>query len=108
MLVVIIEYELKPGVDAAFQAALGEMLDRVREIDGFLGEEPCRSVADQRKRVTISYWRDDDALKAWRAHPDHRRVIALGRRELLAWYRIRVARIERDYGVGPDASSPGP
>ena len=101
MLVAIIEYALRPGVEPAFQAALAEMLEKVREIDGFLGEEPCRSVADESKRVTISYWRDDAALEAWRKHPDHQRVMLLGRRELLAWYRIRVTRVERDYGVPP-------
>jgi heme-degrading monooxygenase HmoA len=105
MLVAIIEYELRPGVEAEFQTALAEMLEKVREVDGFLGEEPCRSVATETKRVTISYWRDDAALKAWQTHPDHLRVKALGRKKLLAWYRIRVARVERDYGkpAQPDA-----
>jgi heme-degrading monooxygenase HmoA len=105
MLVVIIEYELKPGVEAQFRAALDEMLEKVRAVDGFLGEEPCRSLAAESKRVTISYWRDEAALEAWRRHPDHMRVKLLGRRELLAWYRIRIARIERDYGVPPAAAA---
>jgi heme-degrading monooxygenase HmoA len=103
MLIAIIEYELKPGVDAQFRAALDQMLEKVRTIDGFLGEEPCRSMATESKRVTISYWRDEMALKAWQTHPDHMRVKALGRRELLAWYRIRIARIERDYAMPPVA-----
>ena len=99
MFVVIIEYELRPGVEAEFQEALAEMLLKVKEVDGFLGEEPCRSVVNDLKRVTISYWRDEAALKAWQTHPDHMRVKLLGRKKLLAWYRIRIARIERDYGV---------
>ncbi|HEX7006109.1 MAG TPA: antibiotic biosynthesis monooxygenase [Alphaproteobacteria bacterium] len=101
MLVAIIEYELRPGVEAAFQEALAEMLAKVREFDGFLGEEPCRSVVNESKRVTISYWRDEAALRAWQTDPDHLRVKALGREKLLAWYRIRIARVERDYGVPP-------
>src|SRR5690606_32774009 len=99
MLVAIIEYELRPGVEAEFQAALAEMLAKVREFDGFLGEEPCRSVVNETKRVTISYWRDEAALRAWQVDPDHRRVKALGRDKLLAWYRIRTARVQRDYGA---------
>jgi heme-degrading monooxygenase HmoA len=106
MLVVIIEYELRPGVDAEFRAALEEMLAKVRTIDGYLGEEPCRSLATETKRVTISYWRDEAALAAWRNDADHKRVMLLGRRALLAWYRIRVARIERDYGVPPAGARP--
>jgi heme-degrading monooxygenase HmoA len=108
MLAVIIEYELRPGVEAEFQEALAEMLARVREIDGFLGEDPCRSVAEPNKRVTISYWRDDAALAAWRTHPDHMRVKLLGQRKLLAWYRIRIARVERDYGVPADSEPAAP
>ena len=99
MLAAIIEYELRPGVEDAFRAALEEMLSKVREVDGFLGEEPCRSVATESKRVTISYWRDEAALRAWQTHPAHVRVKALGRDKLLAWYRIRICRVERDYGM---------
>ena len=47
MLVAIIEYELRPGVEAEFQEALAEMLAKVKEVDGFLGEEPCRSVLNE-------------------------------------------------------------
>jgi heme-degrading monooxygenase HmoA len=101
MLVAIIEYELRPGVEAEFQGALAEMLAKVKEVDGFLGEEPCRSVINDSKRVTISYWRDAAALKAWQTHPDHVRVKQLGHNKLLAWYRIRIAQVERDYGVPP-------
>jgi heme-degrading monooxygenase HmoA len=101
VLAVIIEYELRPGIEAEFQAALAEMLERVKTVDGFLGEEPCRSIVTESKRVTISYWRDAEALKAWQSHPDHVRVKKLGRDKLFSWYRIRVAEIGRDYGMQP-------
>ena len=100
ILAVIIEYQLKPGVDAAFETALQAMLDLVRGFDGYLGEQPCRASDDPEHRVTISYWRDADALKAWRADPEHVRIQVLGRTEWLAWYRVRVLTLEREYGGG--------
>ena len=105
MLVVIIEYELKPGVDAEFATALEEMIDRVQGFDGYLGELPCRASQNENRRITISYWRDAEALKAWRLDPDHRRIQDLGRRDWLAWFTVRVLENVRDYGAG---DRPGP
>jgi heme-degrading monooxygenase HmoA len=98
--IAVIEFALNDGIEAEFQAKLAVMLDRVRGFDGFLGEEPCRSLADPGTFVTVSYWRDEAALAAWRDDPVHREVQVLGREKFFRWYRIRVSRTVREYGVG--------
>lgn len=97
MIVAIIEFTLKPGVGAEFRAALEDMLARVERFEGYLGEEPCRSTADEHKFVTVSCWRDLAALEAWREDPEHRRIQRLGREKFFSWYRVRICRIEREY-----------
>jgi len=105
MLVVIIEYELKPGVADEFGHALTAMLERVQDFDGYLGELPCRASQDDSRRVTISYWRDAEALKAWRVDPEHRVIQERGRNDWLAWFTVRVLEQSREYGAGV---RPGP
>ena len=45
--------------------------------------------------ITVSYWRDDDAVARWREHPDHLETQARGRTEWYEWYELRVARVGR-------------
>ena len=98
MIQVTVEFELKPGVEQAFEVALAEMQALVRTFDGFQGEQACQSVTGKRTFITLSYWRDRESLKVWRNDPAHRRMQQRGRDEFFAWYWIRVAEIERDYG----------
>jgi len=100
MLAAIIEYALRPGADAEFGSALNRMVERVQGFDGYLGELPCRATSNESHRITISYWRDADALEAWRTDPEHRRIQEQGQSTWPAWYRIRVFEQLREYGVG--------
>ncbi len=84
-------------MEADFEAALAAMQERVKRYDGFLGEEPCRSVRDDGKFVMIFYFRDRESIEAWRDDPDHIRIQQLGREKLFAWYKIRIAELEREY-----------
>ena len=100
MMIVIVEFALREGAEEQFESALSRMQDRVKDYEGFLGEEPCRSLVDEDKFVSIFYWRDRESIKAWREDPEHVRVQELGREKLFAYYKIRVFEVERDYGRG--------
>ena len=97
MIIVTIEFALLPGMETEFQSVLTEMQARIKQYDGFLGEEVCRSLGEEEKFVTIFYFRDRESVKAWRDDPEHARIQRLGREKLLAWYKIRIAEIEREY-----------
>ncbi len=96
-MLVIVEFVLSPGMEAEFEAALAEMQARVEHYDGFLGEEPCRSLNDESKYVTMFRFRDRDTIEAWRLDDEHQRVQRLAREKIFAWYRICVAQVERRY-----------
>ena len=104
LIVVTVEFTLKPGVEDQFRKALDDMHERVKNFDGFLGEEPCRSLEDEAKFVTFFYFRDRASVAAWKSDPEHARVQKLGREKIFASYRIRIASIEREYGTpSPEA-----
>jgi heme-degrading monooxygenase HmoA len=71
------------------------LFDIVKNTDGYLGHESFRNEA--REGVTISYWRDLEALNKWRNEPLHRQAQELGRLKWYSHYRIRVCKVERDY-----------
>ena len=96
MIVVIIEFTLKPGAEKAFKAAQDELYPRVEGFDGYLGEEACRSMHDEGKFVSLSLWRDLESIRAWRMDPEHRRI-QRRREEFFSGYQVRVCGVEREY-----------
>jgi heme-degrading monooxygenase HmoA len=50
------------------------------------------------KILSLSFFRDDAAVAAWRNVMEHRRAQASGRSQIFANYRLRVASVIRDYG----------
>ncbi len=97
MIVAIIKYKLRPGVEEKFREALQRMLAKVEQVDGYLGEDACQSVQDTEMFITISYWRDREALKTWREESEHREVQQFGRDEIFSWFEIQITELDRQY-----------
>ena len=96
-MIVIVEFKLRAGAESKFETALQKMQQQVRKYDGFLGETPCRSLDNDKKLVTLFYWQDRQSIRTWREDPEHMNIQQLGREKILAWYRIRVCELEREY-----------
>jgi heme-degrading monooxygenase HmoA len=77
-------------------AALRADLD---QIDGFISIERFQSLSEPGKLLSLSFWRDEAAVAAWRNHAGHRETQALGRTGVFANYRLRIASVLRDYGL---------
>ena len=60
--------------------------------------ERFSSIYEEGKLLSLSYWRDMEAVAAWRRNLEHRKAQARGRREVFRDYRLRVAALVRDYG----------
>ena len=58
-----------------------------------------QSLTDPGKMLSLSFWRDEDAVRAWRNNQNHRRSQAAGRGGIFADYRLRIASVVRDYGM---------
>jgi heme-degrading monooxygenase HmoA len=84
-------------------AALRADLDR---IDGFISIERFHSLSDPEKLLSLSFWRDEEAVKNWRNHSKHRESQTKGRAGIFPDYRLRVAAVTRDYGLTERAEVP--
>ncbi|GED23491.1 antibiotic biosynthesis monooxygenase family protein [Halomonas halmophila] len=83
--------------DLAGYAEMAErMMQLAAEQPGFLGVESAREGLG----ITVSYWLDLDSIRQWKAQAEHREAQRLGREAWYARYRVRIARVEREYGGG--------
>ena len=80
--------------------------DDLENIEGFVSIERFQSLATPGKFVSISFWRDEEAIRAWRELERHRSAQAKGRAGVFADYRLRVASVLRDYGMNDRAEAP--
>lgn len=71
----------------------------LQTVDGFITIERFQSLSQPAKLLSLSFWRDEAAVRAWREHPEHRRTQAAGRAGVFSDYRLRVAEVQRDYGL---------
>jgi heme-degrading monooxygenase HmoA len=104
MIAVIFEVTPKTEGRDAYLDIAAELRPLVERIDGFLGIERFESLSTPGKLLSLSWWRDEEAVRKWREMPQHRAAQKAGREELFANYRLRVAHVVRDYGS--DASHP--
>jgi heme-degrading monooxygenase HmoA len=72
---------------------------QLEKLDGFISIERFESLTNQGKMLSLSIWRDEEAVKRWRQFEGHRLAQAKGRAGIFADYRLRVASVIRDYGM---------
>jgi heme-degrading monooxygenase HmoA len=78
---------------AGYAEMARKMEELVQNQDGFLGVESARNDLG----ITVSYWRDLESIKKWKAHTDHLIAQETGRLVWYKQYKVRIAKVERDY-----------
>ena len=71
----------------------------LEQIDGFISIERFESLSQPGKILSLSFFRDEQAVQAWRNLEAHRAAQARGRAGIFADYRLRIAGVVRDYGM---------
>ena len=106
MIAVIFEVEPLPGRRQAYLDAAASLRDELETIEGFISIERFQSLARPMRMLSLSLWRDEDAVRRWRTLPSHRALQAQGREGIFADYRLRVAEVMRDYGLDEREQAP--
>jgi len=99
MIAVIFEVEPADGRRDAYLDIAAQLKPTLEQMDGFISVERFESLTSKGKILSLSFWRDEAAVAAWRALPEHRKAQAAGRGGIFADYRLRVASVARDYGM---------
>ena len=99
MIAVLFEVQIAEGGGDEYLRRAAELRPEVEKIDGFVSIERFQSLADPTRLLSVSWWRDEEAIARWRAHEEHVQAQQAGRARLFADYRIRVAQLTREYGM---------
>ncbi len=106
MIAVIFEVWPADGRKQDYLDIAARLKPELEKIDGFLSIERFQSLTEEGKILSLSFWRDDEAVKAWRNVDRHRQAQQAGRGGIFRDYRLRVASVLRDYGMTERAEAP--
>jgi heme-degrading monooxygenase HmoA len=106
MIAVIFEVEPAEGRREAYLGMAADLKPLLETMNGFISIERFQSLTDPNKMLSLSFWRDEEAVKAWRNTLEHRRAQSAGRGGIFAGYRLRIAHVVRDYGLTERAEAP--
>ncbi len=91
----VIFTSLRTEVDKGYGDTAGRMVELASTQPGFLGVESVRETLG----VTVSYWQDLESIKRWKANAEHLEAQSLGHEQWYSSFRVRVAKVEREYGI---------
>lgn len=106
MIAVIFEVEIAEGRKQDYLDEAAELRALLGEIDGFISIERFQSVTEPHKLLSLSFFRDEEAVRNWRNLAEHRAAQVKGRGGIFANYRLRVASVLRDYGMNERTEVP--
>jgi len=106
VIAVIFEAVPAPGQKEAYLDAAAKLRPLLAGIDGFISIERFESISNPGHFVSLSFWRDEEAVRKWRNLQQHREAQAKGRGGIFSAYRLRVAQVLRDYSMDSRKEAP--
>jgi heme-degrading monooxygenase HmoA len=106
MIAVIFEVWPMPADRQTYFDLAAQLKPLLERSDGFVSIERFESLTEPGKVLSLSFWRDEKAVEAWRNLEAHRMVQARGRAGIFKDYRLRVAGVIRDYGMTDREQAP--
>ena len=99
MIAVIFEVLPAVGRKSDYLEHAARLKSELECVDGFISVERFQSLTDPDKLLSLSFWRDEQAVARWRCHLAHRAAQSAGRKGIFPDYRLLVAAVIRDYGM---------
>ena len=100
MIAVIFEVKIKAGKQEEYLQIAAQLREHLVKVDGFISIERFASLSEEGKLCSLSFWKNENSIKQWREFDMHRLAQEKGKAGIFADFRIRVAEVVRDYGMG--------
>ncbi|MEE2998944.1 MAG: antibiotic biosynthesis monooxygenase [Pseudomonadota bacterium] len=97
MIICLIEFETIPGMENEQQQWLADLMPIVEKIPGFISKESYAHISGDGRISTVSYWENEEALKAWTRDPTHKEAMKAGKEYIFSRYEIRICSQLRHY-----------
>ncbi len=106
MIAVIFEVYPHPDHKEEYLNIAATLREELHKVDGFISVERFQSLTDPDKLLSLSFFRDEQAVEDWRNLRKHRGAQAAGRGGIFTGYRLRVASVLQDYGLEDREQAP--
>jgi heme-degrading monooxygenase HmoA len=106
MAMIAVIFEVWPEQRQTYLDLAAALRPELEKIDGFISVERFESLTEPGKILSLSFFRDEAAVAAWRNVENHRRAQTKGRSGVFSNYRLRIAGVIRDYGLHERAQAP--
>lgn len=106
MIAVIFEVRPAPGRRETYLDIAARLRPVLDGLDGFISIERFQSLTDPERVLSLSFWRDEEAVTAWRTTEEHHQAQQAGRGGIFSDYRLRIAHVVRDYGMTERGQAP--
>ena len=106
MIAVMFEVRPRDGQRDRYLEMAAALRLALAQIDGFISIERFESLGEPGRMLSLSFWRDEAAVRQWREYAEHRAAQHAGRASVFEDYRLRIATVVRDYGMTDRAQAP--
>lgn len=103
---VIFEVIPNEGGKDEYLKLASELKKELEKIEGFVSIERFQSFSNPGKILSLSFWRNEEAIRQWRNLEMHRSAQLKGREYIFKDYRLRIAQVIRDYGMKDRKEAP--
>ena len=90
----VIFTSISTKTNTGYAATASLMEELAKKQKGFLGVESARNEIG----ITVSYWESLEAIQHWKQQVDHTKARAKGKSEWYQQFKVRICKVERDYG----------
>lgn len=106
MIAVIFEVIPKTEHKQDYPDLAADLKPHLSQIDGFISIERFSSLQDPNKILSLSYWKDENAVAEWRKLEKHHTAQSKGRKYIFENYTLKVAKVVRAYGMHDRMETP--
>lgn len=105
---IAVMFEVVPAVGKRdeYLDIAAKLKPELSKIEGFISIERFQSLVNSKKILSLSFWKDEASIAEWRNIEMHRAAQKKGRNSVFDDYRLRIAVVERDYGMNERAQAP--
>lgn len=97
MIAVLFEANAVPEHQARYFQLAGELRAELENVQGFIAIERFQSLSTVGKILSLSWWESEEAVLEWKSNLRHQAAQQEGKQTIFADYRIRVAKVLREY-----------
>ncbi|KAF6662964.1 antibiotic biosynthesis monooxygenase [Enterobacteriaceae bacterium EKM102V] len=101
MIAVLFEAEALPEHQMRYRQLAADLKPLLMENEGFISLERFQSLTDEKKILSLSWWRDEESIRAWKRNLCHQAAQREGHETLFAAYHLRIVTLVREYAFNP-------